>query len=91
MEAVRVESTTARKAGGWGLFALVVSVAMYFFGFVAFIVLCAVSSVALINAGWSSSRPWVRGVLWIVAAALLALPVLTFWEAAGSYQVTTVS
>lgn len=82
---------SATRAGGWTLFALVAGVAIYFFGFVAFAVLCVVIGVALMRAGWSSSQLWVRTALWIGAAALLALPVLLFWEAYGSYQVTTVS
>lgn len=72
------------------MFVLVAAIAMHFFGFVAFAVLCAVIVVALVRAGLSSSNPRVRTALWITAALVLALPVLVFWEVAGSYQVTTV-
>ncbi|MFT4225048.1 hypothetical protein [Micropruina sp.] len=83
--------TTAKRAGGWALFALVVAIALHFFGFIALAALGAVIVVALIRAGWSSSTPWVRAVYWIAAAAVLALPVLLFWEVIGGYQVLTVS
>ncbi len=83
--------STATRATGWLLFVLVAGVAVYFFGFVAFAVLCAVIGVSLFRAGWSAPKPWVRASLWIAAAAVLALPVLMFWEVAGSYPAITVS
>ncbi|MFT3971428.1 MAG: hypothetical protein QM695_14415 [Micropruina sp.] len=88
MSAVRAE-TTAKRAGGWTLFALVVAIALYFFGFVALAALGIVIVVALTRAGWSSSTPWVRAVYWTAAVVVLALPVLLFWEVTGGYQVIT--
>lgn len=90
MSAVQAE-TTAKRTGSWTLFALVATIAVYFFGFVALAALGAVIVVALVRAGWSSTTPWVRAVYWTAAAAVLALPVLLFWEFAGGYPVLTIS
>lgn len=87
---MRAEATV-KQGAGWGAFAVVACLGVYFFGFIGLAVLCLVIGLALLKSGWSTSTTWVRLALWSAAAVLLALPVLVLWETLGSYQVLTVS